>query len=120
MSGTVAVYSAAANTAYDPGTGNPDDGQKPGDGEDENPDDGQKPGTGGEDQKPGTADSQTGGQNTSGKKAARTGDGSNYTLYLLLALAAAGSATAVIVIRRRKAQQKANILSQDRTDKVKA
>lgn len=81
VSGTVAVYSAAANTAYDPGTGKPDDGQKPG-----------------------TADSQTGGQNTSGKKAARTGDSSNYTLYLLLALAAAGSATAVIVIRRRKAQ----------------
>lgn len=90
VSGTVAVYSAAANTAYDPGTGNPDDGQKPG--------------TGGEDQKPGTADSQAGGQSTSGKKAARTGDSSNYTLYLLLALAAAGSATAVIVIRRRKAQ----------------
>lgn len=81
VSGTVAVYGASANTAYDPGTENPDDGQKPG-----------------------TADSQTGGQNTSGKKAARTGDGSNYTLYLLLALAAAGSATAVIVIRRRKAQ----------------
>ncbi len=90
VSGTVAVYGASANTAYDPGT--------------ENPDDGQKPGTGGEDQKPSTANSQTGGQNTSGKKAARTGDGSNYTLYLLLALAAAGSATAVIVIRRRKAQ----------------
>ena len=104
VSGTVAVYGASANTAYDPGTENPDDGQKPGDGDDQNPDDGQKPGTGGEDQKPGTADSQTGGQSTSGKKAARTGDGSNYTLYLLLALAAAGSATAVIVIRRRKAQ----------------
>ena len=104
VSGTVAVYGASANTAYDPGTENPDDGQKPGDGDDQNPDDGQKPGTGGEDQNPGTADSQTGGQNTSGKKAARTGDGSNYTLYLLLALAAAGSATAVIVIRRRKAQ----------------
>lgn len=104
VSGTVAVYGASANTAYDPGTENPDDGQKPGDGDDQNPDDGQKPGTSGEDQKPGTADSQTGGQSTSGKKAARTGDGSNYTLYLLLALAAAGSATAVIVIRRRKAQ----------------
>ena len=104
VSGTVAVYGASANTAYDPGTENPDDGQKPGDGDDQNPDDGQKPGTDGEDQKPGTADSQTGGQSTSGKKAARTGDGSNYTLYLLLALAAAGSATAVIVIRRRKAQ----------------
>ena len=104
VSGTVAVYGASANTAYDPGTEKPDDGQKPGDGDDQNPDDGQKPGTGGEDQKPSTANSQTGGQNTSGKKAARTGDSSNYTLYLLLALAAAGSATAVIVIRRRKAQ----------------
>lgn len=104
VSGTVAVYGASANTAYDPGTEKPDDGQKPGDGDDQNPDDGQKPGTGDEDQKPGTANSQTGGQNTSGKKAARTGDSSNYTLYLLLALAAAGSATAVIVIRRRKAQ----------------
>ena len=117
VSGTVAVYNAAANEAYDPGSVNPDDEQKPEDTQnpdsdknpdgsqnpdgDKNPDGSQDPGAG-DGQKPGAGNG-TDVQAASVKKAARTGDSSDYGLYLLLALAAAGSAS-VIVIRRKKTQ----------------
>ena len=117
VSGTVAVYNAAANEAYDPGSVNPDDEQKPEDTQnpdsdknpdgsqnpdgDKNPDGSQDPGAG-DGQKPGAGNG-TDVQAASVKKAARTGDSSDYSLYLLLALAAAGSAS-VIVIRRKKTQ----------------